>query len=156
MSSLIKWKPQLPWKLGSNLSEWAFGDLFEDFAEDLLEPSWIDKERDLPKWAPRLETYHKDGNYVVKADLPGMDPKDIQVTVEGDRLVLQGERKADRETKRKDFRRREVFYGTFRRSIPLPKGLKAEKIKAKYHNGVLEISAPMDKSQLPKEIKVES
>ena len=154
MNSLIKWRPQLPWRPFGTLWERDFEDLFEDF-EDLMEPSWMDMEPRVPRWAPRLETYHKDGNYVIKADLPGVNPKDIQVTMEGDRLIVQGERKTDREIKRKDYRRREAFYGSFRRAIPIPKGLKPEKIKAKYRDGVLEILAPMEKSQLPKEIKVE-
>ncbi|NWF53617.1 MAG: Hsp20/alpha crystallin family protein [Syntrophaceae bacterium] len=155
-NSIVKWRPKVPWRPGGRAWDWDFEDFFEDFEEDLLEPTWIDRDRQLPRWAPRVETYHKEGNYIVKADLPGIDPKDVQVTVEGDRLIIQGERKTDKEVKRKDFRKKEVFYGSFRRALPIPKGLKADKIKAKYHNGVLEISAPMDKDQLPKQIKVEA
>ncbi len=70
-------------------------------------------------------------------------------------MILQGERKMDRETKGRDFSRREVFYGNFQRSMPIPRGLRAEAIKAKYHGGVLEITAPMEKAHLPKEVKVE-
>jgi HSP20 family protein len=106
-------------------------------------------------WTPRVESLHKNGSYVIKADLPGVNPKDIHVTLEGERLIIEGERKMDREMKRKDFRRREVFYGAFRRSVPIPRGLKAEGIKAKYHDGVLEITAPVEKGYLPKEVKVE-
>jgi len=159
MNSLIKWRPQLPWSPFGPMWDMDFEDLFEDF-EDLTEPSWMMEpwwrgREYSPRWAPRLETYHKDGNFVIKADLPGVNPKDIQVTMEGDRLIVQGERRMDKEIKRKDYRRREAFYGSFRRAIPIPKGLKPEKIKAKYRDGVLEITAPVDKSQLPKEIKVE-
>jgi HSP20 family protein len=107
------------------------------------------------RWTPRVESYHKNGGYVIKADLPGMNAKDIHVMVEGDCLIIQGERKMDRETKRREFPRREVFYGTFQRAVPLPRGLKAEAMKAKYHDGVLEITAPVEKGHLPKEVKVE-
>ncbi len=106
-------------------------------------------------WAPRLESYQKDGSYVIRADLPGVDAKNVHVTVEDGFLTIEGERKADREVKKKDVRRKEVFYGSFRRSMAIPKGLKVEEIKAKYHKGVLEISAPLDKSLLPKAVKVE-
>ncbi len=154
MNSLIRWRPQLPWRPFGARWDRDFEDLFEEF-DDLVGPSSMERERRFSRWTPRLETYHEDGNYVIKADLPGVNPKDVQVTVEGDRLVIQGERKTDKEIKRADYRRREAFYGTFRRAIPLPKGLKPEKIKAKYRDGVLEISAPVDESQLPKRIKVE-
>jgi HSP20 family protein len=127
---------------------------FEEFFEDFLEPSWTET-LGFRRWTPRVESYHKNGSYVIKADLPGVDPKDIHVTVEGDHLIIQGERKMDRETKRRDFRRREVFYGAFQRSVPVPRGLKAEAMKAKYHDGVLEITAPVEKGHLPKEVKVE-
>ncbi len=70
--------------------------------------------------------------------------------VEGDHLILQGERKMDRETKGRDFSRREVFYGNFQRSMPIPRGLRAEAIKAKYRDGVLEITAPVGEEHLPK------
>jgi HSP20 family protein len=75
--------------------------------------------------------------------------------VEGAHLILQGERKMDRETKGRDFSIREVFYGTFQRSMLIPRGLRAEAIKAKYHDGVLEITAPVGEEHLPKRIEVE-
>ncbi len=160
MNSLIRWRPQLPWRPLGTVWDRGFEDFFEDF-EDLMEPSqmmgpWWREREHFPRWGPRLETYHKDGNFIIKADLPGVNPKDIQVTMEGDRLIVRGERKMDKEIKRKDYRRREAFYGSFRRAIRIPKGLKPEEIKAKYRDGVLEITARLDKSQLPKAIKVEA
>jgi HSP20 family protein len=102
-----------------------------------------------------VESYHKNGSFVIKADVPGVKAKDIHVMVEGDHLLIQGERKMDRETKKRDLRRKEVFYGAFQRSVPIPRGLKTEAIKAKYHDGVLEITAPVEKAHLPKEVKIE-
>ena len=104
---------------------------------------------------PRVESYQKNGSYVIKADLPGVKPKDIHLTIEGDHLIIQGERKMDKETKKRDFRRWEVFYGTFQRSVPIPRGIKVDGIKAKYHDGVLEITAPLEKAHLSKEVKIE-
>lgn len=152
MNSLIRWKPSyewLPWRPFGRLWDSDFEDLMENF----LEPT----RRELEDfgWAPRVETHQKNGSYIIKADLPGVEAKDVHVTVEGGWVTIEGERKTDKEIKRKELRRKEVFYGSFRRSLPIPKGLKVEEIKAKYHDGVLEISAPVDKALLPKTVKVE-
>lgn len=152
MTSLIRWRPApnvIPWRPFGRLWDWDMEDFFEDF----LEPSRWEVEN--VRWAPRVESDQKDGSYVIKADLPGVDAKNVHVTVEDGYLTIEGERKADREVKKKDLRRKEVFYGSFRRSMPIPKSLKVEGIKAKFHDGVLEISVPMDKALLPKAVKVE-
>ena len=153
MDGVTKWRPSrelIPWRpIGMG------GDRdFEEFVEDFLEPVGTET-LGIRRWTPRVESYHKNGSYVVKADLPGVNPKDIHIMVEGESLILQGERKMERETRRREFSRREVFYGAFRRSVPIPRGLRVEAIKAKYHDGVLEITAPMEKAHLPKEVKVE-
>ena len=153
MDGLTKWRSPrklIPWK---PFSTWWDRD-FEEFLEEFSEAPWTES-LGVGRWTPRVESLHKNGSYVIKADLPGVNPTDIHVTVEGERLIIEGERKMDREMKRKNFRRREVFYGAFRRSVPIPRGMKAEAIKAKYHDGVLEITAPVEKGFLPKEVKVE-
>ncbi len=154
MNGLIRWRPQFPFRPWSRSWKDEWEDLFEDF-EDLMEPSWMESEGPRPFWAPRLEMYHKDGNYVLKADLPGVNPKELQVTLEGDHLVIRGERRFDEEMRRGNLRRREIFYGSFRRAVPIPKGLKVDEMKAHYRDGVLEISAPIEEKFLPKVIKVE-
>jgi HSP20 family protein len=153
MDGLTKWRSPrklIPWK---PFSTWWDRD-FEEFLEEFSEAPWTES-LGVGRWTPRVESLHKNGSYVIKADLPGVNPTDIHVTVEGERLIIEGERKMDREMKRKDFRRREVFYGAFLRSVPIPRGMKAEAIKAKYHDGVLEITAPVEKGFPPKEVKVE-
>ncbi len=153
MDGLTKGRPArelIPWRPFGRAGDRDFEEWVEDFLEPSRTEAW-----DFRRWTPRVESYHKNGSYVIKADLPGVNPKDIHVMVEGDHLILQGERKMDRETKGRDFSKREVFYGTFQRSMPIPRGLRAEAIKAKYHGGVLEITAPMEKAHLPKEVKVE-
>jgi HSP20 family protein len=92
---------------------------------------------------------------VIKADLPGVKVKDIQVTVENGCLTIKGERRTDKEIKKKNVEREEVFYGSFERSMPIPEGLKTEELKAKYHDGVLEITAPVEERFLTKKIEVE-
>ena len=90
-------------------------------------------------WVPRMETYRKDSDYVVRVDLPGVDPNDVHVQAEGNFLTITGERKS--EEKGPEYR--EAFYGKFERRIALPQGLEAEKITARYEHGVLEIRVPV-------------
>ncbi len=145
MAALMKWRPGM-------LRPFGWDDLDEWFDEpDAM--SWEASDLAFPK----IEAYEKDGHYVVKADLPGMNPKDVHVTVEGDHLLIRGERKEDKETRRKNFYRREVFYGSFERAVPLPEEVKTEGLKAKVHDGVLEIKAPCKKGHLnsKKEIQIE-
>jgi len=152
MTSLIRWRPSYelaPWE---SFERW-WGEELEDLFENLPEASRGRGETF--RWAPRVETFQKNGSYVVKADLPGVNAKDIHVTVDGGYLNIRGERKTDRETRKKNLHRRELFYGSFQRSLPIPKGLKAEEIKAKYHDGVLEITAPLEKALPARELKIE-
>jgi HSP20 family protein len=92
-------------------------------------------------WAPRVETFVKNDALHVRTDLPGMDPKAVDISVENDVLTIRGERKAEHETASY----REVSYGRFERRIRVPDGTDAEKISAKYTNGVLEITVPIPK-----------
>jgi HSP20 family protein len=104
---------------------------------------------------PAIETRVDDGKFIVRADLPGIDPKDIDVKVVRDLLTIEGSREERHETKKADYVRREIRYGAFERAIGLPEGIKAEDLKATYHDGVLELTAPMPKEALPKEVKIQ-
>jgi HSP20 family protein len=90
-------------------------------------------------WAPRIETYRKDNEYVVRLDLPGVDPKEVEVHAEGNLLTIKGERK--KETKEGEYQ--ETFYRKFERSVTLPQGVEADKISAQYQHGVLEVRVPL-------------
>jgi HSP20 family protein len=94
-------------------------------------------------WAPPLEVKHKDGNFIVTAELPGLTKEEVKVEVVEESLVIEGERKRVKEVKGEDFYRSERCYGKFYRSIPLPKGAKADLIKAELTNGVLEVVIPV-------------
>ena len=94
-------------------------------------------------WAPPLEVTHKDGNLVVIAELPGVPREEVKVEVVEDALVIEGERKLVKEKKEEGFFRSERSYGKFYRSIPLPKGAKADQIKAELTNGILEVTIPV-------------
>jgi HSP20 family protein len=94
-------------------------------------------------WAPPLEVKHKEGNFIVTAELPGIAKEDIKVEVIEESLVIEGEKKAVKEEKEEGYYRSERSYGKFYRSIPLPKGAKADEIKAELTNGILKVFVPV-------------
>ena len=98
-----------------------------------------------------METYRKDGNYVIRVDLPGVDPKDLEVHLEGDLLTIKAERKA--EEKGPEYR--ETFYVKFELAVTLPHGVKAEKITARYEHGVLELVVPLPVELSGKKIPIQ-
>lgn len=93
-------------------------------------------------WAPSADIYKKDGNLVVKAELPGVDRNDISVTVESGDLVIQGERRSDEEVNEEDYYRMERFSGTFYRRFAMPEGVDEDSISAEFRDGVLEVTVP--------------
>lgn len=105
-------------------------------------------------WAPAVDIYEHEGNLVLKAELPGIEPKDVDVRVENNVLTLRGERKFDTEVKREKFHRVERAYGSFSRSFTLPSVVDTEKIKAEYKDGVLRVTLPTREEAKPKQISI--
>ncbi len=138
------------WRPFSELERWArkfesrFPRMFEDFDSE-------DTELRLP-----IESYIKDGNLVVRADVPGLDPKDIEVSVLWNVLTIKGERKDKQEVKKDDYFRREISYGAFERRTTLPEGAQTDKIKASFKNGVIEVTMPLAKEANAKKVPIES
>lgn len=96
-------------------------DLFNRFfSTPLLER---DQDERMISWSPVAESYTKDGNHIVRLDLPGVDPKDVEVSVVDDTLVIKGERKRATESTEKDYHYSETSYGRFERRLSLPKGV---------------------------------
>jgi HSP20 family protein len=157
MGFLEKWKSSR--ELDRFRSE--FDDLIERFGFDR---DWFGRfpfDRELfgrgepAPTRPAIESYVEGGKFIVRTDLPGIEPKDVDIKVVGNMLTVKGSREEKRETKKADFLRREIHYGSFERSISLPEGIKAEDLKATYHDGVLELTAPMPKEAVPKEVKIQ-
>ena len=116
--------------------------------------------RELLQWdstsaRPAIETGVEDGKFVVRTDLPGIDPKNVEIKVAGDLLTIKGSREEKSERNKADFYKCEIHYGAFERSVTLPAGIKAEDLKATYQEGVLQLTAPLPKEALPKEVKIE-
>jgi len=103
---------------------------------------------------PPLESFVEEGRLIVRAELPGIDPKDITVNVVGDMLMLRASRQEEHETKKRDFLHREFRYGVLERSMTLPQGVKAEDIRASFSNGLLQLTIPVPEESAPKEVKV--
>ncbi|MFQ5670146.1 MAG: Hsp20/alpha crystallin family protein [Acidobacteriota bacterium] len=131
-----------------NLLQQFLGD-FEPVTRHLL-PAGAEPVTGLPapRWSrmvyPAVESFRRGDEIVFRAELPGVDPKDLSVSVEDNRLILRGEKKMKKEADDADHYLREVFHGRFERVFDLPKGLKPEQLKARFENGVLEITLPAE------------
>jgi len=109
-------------------------------------------------FAPAVESYvDKDGKkYHCRVSLPGIDPKEVQIHAQGSMLTIRGERKVERRSKDVDVFHEEISYGAFERTFTMPEGVDADKLSAEYKNGVLEITAPVAASALPRRIEVKT
>jgi HSP20 family protein len=94
-------------------------------------------------WAPAVELKEEPGKFRLMAELPGLKPEDVKVTVTEDAVTIEGERKYEKEEKREGFYHTERSYGRFYRSVALPKGAEPEKISAAFNNGMLEVMIPV-------------
>lgn len=124
--------------------------LFEDaFTRMVNEP------RATRPWSPAVDIYETENELVLKADVPEVDPKDIDVRVENQTLTISGERKFEQEKESKGFHRIERSYGNFVRSFAVPNTFDTEKISADFKNGVLRVSLPKKEAAKPRQVKVE-
>ena len=105
-------------------------------------------------WLPAMESYVKDGTLFVKAELPGVDAKDLDVTVTERELAIKGERRSEKDEAKKDYAYKEISYGSFERQLTLPEGAKTEDLKATFTNGILEITVPVPSLPTAKKIAV--
>jgi HSP20 family protein len=112
------------------------------------------EESALTTWAPSVDIYETPNELVVKADLPDVNEKDIDVRVENNLLTLRGERKFEKSVSDENYLRVERTYGAFSRSFSLPNTVNAEAIRAEYKNGVLTINLPKREESKPRQVKV--
>ena len=112
------------------------------------------EESNLTSWAPAVDIYETEHELVVKADLPEIDPKDLDIRVENNILTICGERKFEKKVNEDNYLRVERAYGSFSRSFSLANTVNAEAIKADYQNGVLTLTIPKREEAKPKQIKV--
>ncbi len=101
-----------------------------------------------------IDMYHTASEVVVKATLPGLKPEEVDVSISGNTLTIKAERKEEKETKEKDYIRKENRYGMVSRSITLPSEVKAENAEASFKNGILSLVLPKIEKEKPKQIKI--
>jgi HSP20 family protein len=105
-------------------------------------------------WAPRTDVFTEGDEFVVRAEVPGVDPDSLEVTVEGHVLTIAGERSFTSETTEEGYHRKEIFEGRFRRSVTLPEQFDADKISASSEAGILEVRVAKKPEVLPKKIDI--
>ena len=142
--AITLWRQRKPFE---GLTGW-FNDLDTWFENDFF------TRRLDTSWAPAVDIEEKDGKYLVKADLHGLKKEDIHLKLHDGYLTLEGERKSEHEEKKENYRRVERTYGSFQRYFRVPEGVTEKDIKAKYHDGVLELTIPAPKAEKPKTIDV--
>jgi HSP20 family protein len=106
------------------------------------------------EWFPSLDVTETKNDIVVKVELPGMDQKDIDISLSDGHLIIKGEKKQEKEEKEENYHFIERSYGNFTRSVQLPKEVKRDKISASYKNGILKVVLPKSEEAKKKEVKI--
>jgi HSP20 family protein len=127
---------------------------FDRLFREAFTPGFSKGEISTRTWAPPVDIFENENNIMLKAELPGVDPKDVEVRVEDNTLYLKGERKFERETKEENYHRVERSYGSFARSFSLPNSIDAEKVAAEYKDGLLTLTLPKREEAKPKTIRI--
>jgi HSP20 family protein len=146
--AMIPWRPLWDTRFPSLRDE--MDKMFEEFFEKVRFPSTREHS-----WTPSLDIYETKTEVIVAVDIPGMDPKEVAVSILEDSLTIKGERKREPDLKDEDLYRSEREFGTFQRLIQLPAEVMADKAKATYSNGVLRIVVPKTERSAPKEVQVD-
>jgi HSP20 family protein len=144
MRTIARWEPFR----GVTTLQDQINRLFNDTLERTGEQS------NLSAWAPAVDIYETEHELVVKADLPDVDPKDLDIRVENNLLTIRGERKFEKKVNEENYLRVERTFGFFARSFTLANTVNPDAIKAEYQNGVLTLTIPKREEAKPKQIKV--
>ena len=136
MTTMTRWSPYMPRLHFHHHHDvnGLFPRFFDDAPDEAAQPA--------ASWLPAAEGRLENGTYIIQLALPGVDPKDVEVSVMDNVLTVKGERKADPDSAGKDYFVREVAYGAFQRSFTLPEGVDAAHVEAKDANGMLEVRVP--------------
>jgi HSP20 family protein len=143
--SIIRWSPQRD-LVGAHDSMDRLLDQFFDR---------IPYRTDLATFAPPVDIEENAEEFVVRADLPGLDPKDVKVSVIADRLTIRGERQKSTSKQEGSFHRTERVHGAFERSFVLGSPVRADQVQAKYRDGVLEVRVPKAEEARRREVEIQ-
>ena len=144
MTMLTRWDPFRE----LNVFQDRMNRLFQDFTPR------GEQELTAGNFVPAVDIYEDEHNITLKVEVPGLDPKDVDVRLEGNTLTIKGERKFEKEEKEENFHRLERRYGSFVRSFTLPDTVDTDNVKADYENGVLKVQLAKRAEAKPKQIKV--
>src|SRR5215467_944482 len=144
MRTIARWEPFRGVTTLQDQINRLFSDTFERSGD----------QSNLSAWAPAVDIYENEHELVVKADLPDVDSKDLDIRVENNLLAIRGERKFEKKVNQENYLRMERSYGSFARSFTLANTVNADAIKADYQSGVLSLSIPKREEAKPKQIKV--
>jgi HSP20 family protein len=122
--------------------------------EDAVTHRGEDKDLISSSWAPAVDIYEDENQLVLSAEVPGIEEKDVEIKIEDSTLIIQGERKMEKETKEENYHRIERAYGSFYRSFTLPNYIDQEKIQAEHENGVLKITMPKKPELKPRKVRI--
>jgi len=148
--ALERWRPR--WGLARGTFQELERDM-EDVFSRFFRP-WPRLAGEMRGWAPAVDMVDRKDEIVLRADLPGLDQKDVEMTVEDGTMTIRGERKEDKEAKDDDYYACERWTGAFSRSVALPPGIDAERVRATFRNGVLEVHFPKTKEAKAKKIEI--
>jgi HSP20 family protein len=124
------------------------------FDDSISAPRRWNGETNLKTWNPAVDVYEESDRFVIKAELPGLDRKDIEVDLNDRVLTLKGERSFENEVKEDGYYRKERAFGKFHRAFTLPANLNADEIKAEFKDGLLTINIPKPEEEKPKQITI--
>lgn len=132
----------------------GFPTVFRDFDRVFRELSSGGQDSDLPaekpapRWVPAVESFDREGDVVLRVELPGVSKDELEIKIEGDLLTIRGEKKDERDSEKgTTLYFRELSYGSFERSFRLPEDLKRDAVKASFRDGVLELTLPVQKPE---------
>lgn len=152
MAALVPWKPLQEFSQISRRME----EMFDELTRDFFGRRRGEKARaEAAVWEPAIDCRLENGSVVLSADLPGIDAKDVTISVQGNQLSIEGERKHEKKEEKATYFYDELPYGKFARKLTLPPGIDADKVKTAYTNGVLEITMPAPKELVSRKIPIE-
>jgi HSP20 family protein len=123
---------------------------FDGFFDEFALPEMADEKQ----WLPTVDISETDDQVIIRAEVPGLDKKDISITLSEGLLTIQGEKKQEKEEEKENYRFVERRYGSFSRSLRVPRGVDADKIEAGYKDGVLKVVIPKSESEKSRKIEI--
>jgi HSP20 family protein len=145
--TIVRWEPLREFTTLQNEMNRLFNTVFDT-------PTPGGNANTLRRWMPAMDLVESGDHFVLRADLPGLDQEDVKIEIEDTTLTISGERKAEHEEKEEGYYRLERAFGSFSRTLQLPKGIDPEGVSASFDRGVLEVRIPKPEERKPRRIEI--